>query len=433
MRFEDLDKKLREAADQHHPAYDEKAWQKMEKLLNVHLPKPTNDKRRIFLFLAAFLFIGGGAYLLVSSPWETETKIAVHQQDKNENASQASGEQRDKEALTTEQNQIKSKSEVKTANFNSTAESVKEKNISKAGSKDLITTTLKKVVTKEHHIDAKQGEKANTELSKPFDKSRDQDNLQVHAEKMITGQASNEVVSQPNPNEAKVIREEVKQTNETKTADIVNSKTSTPKKNEKVTNRNGFSFSVSAGPDVSKAGGSKAGEATLTYGAGVGYTRNRVTLRTGVYAAKKLYWADAKDYSLSYVPPSTSRFTGADADCYVIEVPIKVSYNFGLKSTSNWFAGAGLSSYFMKRETYNYIYKTSSGNTYSHTLEVNGENKHYFSILNLSAGYTHRLGNIFSISAEPYLEYPLTGIGEGKVNLKSAGVLFTLGVKPFKK
>jgi hypothetical protein len=210
-------------------------------------------------------------------------------------------------------------------------------------------------------------------------------------------------------------------------------KSSSAKKNEKFSNRNGFSFSVSAGPDVSKAGASKTGQATLAYGAGVGYTLNRFTVRTGIYASKKIYWAGPKDYSLTYVPPSTSRFEGADADCYVIEVPLKLSYNFGYTTKSNWFAGAGLSSYFMKRETYKYIYKTSSGTTRTYPHEVKSENKHYFSVLNLSGGYSHQLSKIFSVSVEPYLEYPLTGIGEGKVNLKSAGILFTLGVKPFKK
>jgi len=31
------------------------------------------------------------------------------------------------------------------------------------------------------------------------------------------------------------------------------------------------------------------------------------------------------------------------------------------------------------------------------------------------------------------VEVPLTGIGAGKVHLNSAGVLFTIGVRPFRK
>jgi len=54
-------------------------------------------------------------------------------------------------------------------------------------------------------------------------------------------------------------------------------------------------------------------------------------------------------------------------------------------------------------------------------------------VLNLSGGYTRQLNSTFSVSAEPYVEIPLTGIGKGKVHLNSGGILFTIGIKPFKK
>jgi len=39
MQFEDFDNKIKEAAENHHPAYDEKAWIKMEKLYDNPLPQ----------------------------------------------------------------------------------------------------------------------------------------------------------------------------------------------------------------------------------------------------------------------------------------------------------------------------------------------------------------------------------------------------------
>ena len=69
MPFEDFDKKIKEAADQHHPAYDEKAWRKMEKLLDEHLPQQKDDRRRILFFLLGFLLLGGGLYVAISKPW----------------------------------------------------------------------------------------------------------------------------------------------------------------------------------------------------------------------------------------------------------------------------------------------------------------------------------------------------------------------------
>ncbi|MFI5187852.1 MAG: hypothetical protein ACHQF0_14060, partial [Chitinophagales bacterium] len=81
---------------------------------------------------------------------------------------------------------------------------------------------------------------------------------------------------------------------------------------------------------------------------------------------------------------------------------------------------------------YIYTYKSASATTY-YPYQTKNENKHYFSVLNLSAGYKRQVSNSVSISAEPYAEIPLTGIGVGKVHLNSAGILFTIAVKPFKK
>jgi hypothetical protein len=197
--------------------------------------------------------------------------------------------------------------------------------------------------------------------------------------------------------------------------------------------RNGFSFFISAGPDVSKAQNSKTGKVTMSWGLGVAYKLNRLTLKTGVFSANKIYWAGPNDYKLSYTPPPSLKFIGADANCRVIEVPLKLSYDFAVRNRSNWFAGAGLSSYLMKREEYMYEYESNSGNPYYHSWETKNENKHYFSVVNLSGGYSYQLSNTISMSVEPYLEVPLTGIGEGKVHLNSSGILFTVGISPFRK
>ncbi|MBS1607461.1 MAG: hypothetical protein JSS70_01495, partial [Bacteroidetes bacterium] len=70
MQFDDFDKKIKEAAEHHHPAYEEKAWNQMEKLLDKHLPVEKDNRRRI-IFLLLFLLLGGlGVYLGISKPWQ---------------------------------------------------------------------------------------------------------------------------------------------------------------------------------------------------------------------------------------------------------------------------------------------------------------------------------------------------------------------------
>ena len=49
MPDEEIDNLIRDAANQHHPPYDDKAWGKMEELLDKHLPQKKDRKKYIFL------------------------------------------------------------------------------------------------------------------------------------------------------------------------------------------------------------------------------------------------------------------------------------------------------------------------------------------------------------------------------------------------
>jgi hypothetical protein len=440
MRFEDLDKKIKEAADQHHPAYDENAWRKMEKMLNEHLPQPNKDRRRIIFFLFLFLLIGGGAFLVISKPWEKNSKIASQPAQEIKKSSQPNEVSKNAGISPVESKRTKTNDEI-SGNENKSDKVNNEISILNGEPKNLISNTTKREATNPPQIAKEQKPEDYNNPSATLNHNDQNDKPIAGVDKKPIIEHSNEAGTKPNQEAEDITKinnngadkQEIKQTNEqgiTKTE----TKNTAPKKNRNSGNKNGFSFSFSAGPDVSKVESGKTGKTTLVYGAGIGYTKNRFTLRTGVYGMKKVYWAGPNDYKLSYTPPPTVKFDGADADCYVIEIPVKLSYDFGFRNKSNWFASAGFASYLMKRETYNYEYKpVAGGPSYYHLYETKNENKHYFSVLNLSGGFTRQLNNSFSISAEPYVEIPLTGIGAGKVHLNSGGVLFTIGVKPFKK
>jgi hypothetical protein len=157
-------------------------------------------------------------------------------------------------------------------------------------------------------------------------------------------------------------------------------------------------------------------------------------LRAGFYYARKLYSATPADYKPGAPLPSPDYLYRIDADCKVYEIPILLSYNFKRGKKYNLFAGAGLSSYLMKKESYDYIYKYPGDDTeHKYNWSVSDQNRHFFSVMTLSAGYEQKIGKRLSISAEPYLKLPLSGVGEGKVKLNSAGVLFSLNYSPFKK
>jgi hypothetical protein len=195
-----------------------------------------------------------------------------------------------------------------------------------------------------------------------------------------------------------------------------------------------FSLTASAGPDYSSVHFKYKGEVRLAYGIGIGYAINdRFSIRTGIYAGRKVYKADSKTYKTGYIPVGY-KVEGIDADCYVMEIPVNLVYNLKSSRKHGWFASAGLSSYFMKKEDYLYKVTDSWGNPKTWLYEHRNENKHPFSVVNLSAGYQYNFNKRFSLLAEPYVKMPIgSGVGRGKVMLNNTGVLFTAAFKPFGK
>ena len=64
MQSENFDKKLKDGLSQRPPGNDNPEWDKMEWLLDKHLPVEKKDRRRIFFILFSFLLLSGGALLI---------------------------------------------------------------------------------------------------------------------------------------------------------------------------------------------------------------------------------------------------------------------------------------------------------------------------------------------------------------------------------
>jgi hypothetical protein len=430
MLFDNFDKKMKEAAEQHHPAYDENAWRKMENLLDQHLPQQ-NNRRRFFLLAFTVLLIGGGAFFFLSKPHAKNSDLVVQRNDGLPN--DQTPDKTNKNATVVLPGVDNADREIATDHTATGAPTKivdKGRNALNAIDQKIFTMRQprQRVDRDELGVTDKTVDDRNNSTTINQDKKKSDETSKVP----ITNEANGQQIKDKTAvNSTSLKPNEV--TNNSQQSQGSSATRTTPKKG-KPGLMNGLSFFVSAGPDISKAQNSKAGKVTMSWGLGVAYSLNRFTLKAGVFSVNKIYWAGPDDYKLSYTPPSSLKFMGADANCRVIEIPVKLSYDFAVKDRSNWFAGAGLSSYLMKREDYLYEYKSNTtGNSYYHSYETKNENKHYFSVMNLSGGYTYRLNKTFSLSAEPYVEVPLTGIGAGKVHLNSGGVLFTVGVSPFRK
>jgi hypothetical protein len=189
-----------------------------------------------------------------------------------------------------------------------------------------------------------------------------------------------------------------------------------------------FYIGLVAAPDVTTVKFLDVERPMLNLGVTLEYRlTQRLRVSTGLLRANKSYVARREDYDWSgYSKVYTRSFSRVDGTCTVVDIPLNLRYDFLVRPEARLFGSAGLSSFFMQHEKYSYDYvEYNTPQVWSRSYA--NENRHLFSVLNLSAGYERSLGSHWRVQAEPYLKLPLAGVGAGKVQLTSAGVFF--GVK----
>lgn len=453
MLDEQIDHIIREAAEKHHPAYNDKAWEKMGAQLDKHLPQKKDRKKFIF-FMLFFLLLGGGVLFSVIKFTINKTMV-----------SNTVAENKTGKYLTAETASATTLTENKNT---TTAQTGNTQSLITGNTANTANTGLRQgdntnpaayLFTKNKKSKPANSKKSDFAIAaaKPFDASfkgnggkikNDLPQALNAAGKTKVAITTPELENDENENAdradlktainktAKQPKEAVKKNEDIKTKDVAKAenKTSSPPDKKKTKNKfaANFGLTFSAGPDLSFVELNNLGKTTLTYGAGLSYSfAKRLTVKTGFYFTKKIYAATPAQYNTGGV--TYPYFTGVDARCKVYEIPVSLSYNFLQRKKHNWFAGAGLSSFLMKNEDYDYNYKRPNGQTYKYARSVTNENKHYFAVLTISGGYNYQFNKRISLQAEPFVKLPLSGIGLGKVKLNSSGILFTVTVKPFAK
>lgn len=430
MPFDKLDKKVQEAADQYSPAYSEDAWLKMETLLDEHMPQNKEEKRKLPLawIFALLLIVGGGVVML-----------AVHSWSNRESDNQ----------VTNIKKTFPAASNDKSNNWNSENTTVTQA-IKKPGQKDVAPATnlLQQVLPsinafnkkfKKHSPTASVASQGVYEANEVQLTNKKKDaiiEVAHHDELLSPNDFEHQIINNIGFDNKKLFAKNIS-VNKSIIQNHINNLAVNTKPADKIKSKfhDLFSLNFSAGPDVSAVDVNNIGTVTLLYGAGIGYKfGKRWQIKTGVYAVKKVYDAMPSDYH----PPANfwnyyPNLDDVSADCNVIEVPVVLNYIFSQQLKQAWFVSAGISSYFMKKETYTYHSKLAPGQYQDKSYTIKNQNKHYLSSLRLSAGYEKKFNKIISLSAEPYLNLPLSGVGYGKVKLSSAGLLFSVSVKPFAK
>jgi hypothetical protein len=363
--YNDIEQIIKNAAEAHEPAFDERAWKKMEVLLD----KENNKTRPPLLWLWWLLpIVTGillGGYLLFNykSLPGNETKISVDKPQQpvafnNKNISPTAIDStihlvKKTLAVSSEINKPVSASQKQSpSTFQPEGFNKGQKNISSTvknrlqGSDDVFIPNKK--------LSYKTNKKSliTIQSSQPVS---DKVNGQEMIEKMdapskdsSVKQADPALAITANNNLPEKIVVPVTEKRVDSPGNKILKKINLPNESSK------FYLLATAGADANGVKIFSSKITTLRIGLGVGYQLSKkLSLQTGFYASSKKYVAGPQDYKAkpgSYW--SIVDITKINADCRVYEIPLLLRYDFNNNKKMGFFSSAGLSSYFMKKEAY---------------------------------------------------------------------------------
>ncbi|MFT3909379.1 MAG: hypothetical protein QM737_08150 [Ferruginibacter sp.] len=207
-----------------------------------------------------------------------------------------------------------------------------------------------------------------------------------------------------------------------KTTDKTNDKDKDEKKKKQ--HQKHFYVGIMAVPDLSLIKMQSVKKMGVSFGLIAGYQINkRLSIETGFFKDEKKYCSDGKYFSTKKIQTyPNSKITYISGTCYMYEIPLNVSYTFRQKKASTMFASAGISSYLMNKEDYDYDVKYYN-TIYPYSKEYRSKDNQFVAVVNISAGYTHRLGKIGDVRIEPYLKLPVNKVGTGDLPIQSFGIM----------
>jgi hypothetical protein len=200
----------------------------------------------------------------------------------------------------------------------------------------------------------------------------------------------------------------------------------------------GFTF----GPDYTNAGGMYNNQIGNYIGLTLGYyLTDKLSINTGFIYTNKFYWSKAHNYffqqpsNISPVlyarsfaaPPPVDYINGASN---IWELPLTLRYDFAHHNKTKFFANAGLSSYFMMKQTYIYFLHSNQNQQLAYQISDNQQVNYWFGIADVSVGFEAEIGKGFSFQAEPFLKLPLRSMGNEDLRLTSYGFLMTFKYAP---
>jgi hypothetical protein len=153
-----------------------------------------------------------------------------------------------------------------------------------------------------------------------------------------------------------------------------------------------------------------------------GYAVNeRWSIETGMYwDQKRFYGAGTYFRPSNYTLPPGVTMLAVTGDSRLYEWPVNIRYSI-IPNRNKLFVTAGLSSYFMRRENYEYEYE-QNGQYGKNYASYTNQSNNMLAVVNMSLGYSYKLGSLGTVRMEPYVKIPLKDLGVNNMPVMSTGI-----------
>ena len=441
-QFKDIEAFIKQSAESNEPLFDETAWKQMEDLLN----KEKNRKKPVpwlpWLFSLMLILAAGGYFLL-----EKDSKKS--NSSKNSTANKKVNRLKDLKENNSLLPHPKSTLPISDKNI-----IIKDLPVKDSAPVLMVLTAAGDAVKKPtvflhstelHQADLSKNNQANKSSISKEAGSKTSIKIQAAASETeeaylqpaginysTTSKISAEpalVVSSGKPGIIKPLDTSVV----VNKSNTIKPDNSARKQKDKNNGKPGFYLTGSVGAEANGIKFAPRQRSSFKVGIGAGYSFNKkISIQAGFYSSAKKYIAGPSDYKIK--PGTywgTLDISKIDANCRVYEIPLLLRYDFTPDKKIRFYSVAGLSSYLMKKEDYQYTYKRY-GYTQQGSATFTG-NQHLLSVAKFSAGVEKNISKTVSINVAPAFSIPLRGVGEGKVKLYSSEILAGIRYQPFKK
>jgi hypothetical protein len=185
----------------------------------------------------------------------------------------------------------------------------------------------------------------------------------------------------------------------------------------------GLYLGLSTGPQWNQVEGQGYTKTGFNLGLTAGFSFNKkLATESGIFYSKKYYYSDGKHFHMKKNPGTPSmEVISLEGSSNVVEIPIKIKYDFIDKKKGELFITAGLSTYILTKEN-NQYYALINGTPQNSTVSYDKRKTYLAGGMNLSAGYSIHLKKKTDIRIEPYLQLPFKGTGVGSMRVTTTGL-----------